>query len=82
MKTTESINWQFAICVENSEYPASLELLKVYRVIPDQEADAEGDLRVIDESGEDYLFPANYFILIDLPTDAAQTLTQSFVQST
>jgi len=81
MKTNQSTTLQFAICVENSEYPASLELLKVYQVIPDKEAEQTNDLRVIDESGEDYLFPADYFVLINLPTDAAQTLHQSFRQA-
>jgi hypothetical protein len=61
----------FAICVDNSEYPASLELHKLYRVLPDQDAQADGDLRIIDESGEDYLFPAVYFV--ELPQTAADT---------
>jgi len=46
---------EFAVCVNNSEYPASLELHKIYRVVADEEATREGDLRIIDESGEDYL---------------------------
>ena len=57
----------FAVCVDNSGYPASLELYKIYRVLPDDDAAADGDLRVIDESGEDYLYPADRFVLIDLP---------------
>ena len=63
---------RFALCVDNSEYPASLELHKVYRVLADKEAERHGDLRVVDESGEDYLFPADYFVLIDLPRAAAR----------
>lgn len=51
----------FAVCVDNSEYPASLELHKIYRVLPDQDAERDGDLRVVDESDEDYLYPATYF---------------------
>ena len=54
--------FRFAICVNNSEYLASLELHKIYRVLPDKEAQADSDMRVIDEGGEDYLFPADYFI--------------------
>lgn len=54
---------QFVICIDNTDYPASLELHKVYRVLPDEEAAADGDLRVIDESGEDYLYPTDYFLL-------------------
>ncbi len=71
---------RFAICVENAEYPASLELHKVYRLIPDAEAEREGDLRVIDESGEDYLYPARYFVVVDLPQQIAQTLAKSFAR--
>ncbi|MDO8464732.1 MAG: hypothetical protein Q7S46_05700 [Gallionella sp.] len=52
----------FVICIDNSKYPASLELRKIYRVLPDKDAQADGDLRIVDESGEDYLFSADYFI--------------------
>lgn len=57
----------FAVCVDNSEYPASLELYKIYRVLPDDDAATDGDLRLIDESGEDYLYPDDRFVLIELP---------------
>lgn len=57
----------FVVCVENSGYPASLELHKIYRVVPDQEAAREGDLRVVDESGEDYLYPAEWFAAVEVP---------------
>lgn len=72
---------QFAICVDNSGYPASLELHKVYRVLPDDEAALDGDVRVIDESGEDYLYPAEYFALIDLPRKTELVLQASFSRS-
>lgn len=55
---------QFAVCISNSEYAASLERHKIYRVLPDEDAEQEGDLRVIDESGEDYLYPADYFMIV------------------
>jgi hypothetical protein len=71
---------QFVICVDNSEYPASLELHKIYRVLPDKDAQADGDLRIIDESGEDYLFPANYFIPIDLPQTIVRALNRSYMR--
>jgi len=71
---------QFAVCVDNSQYPASLEVDKMYRVIPDQEAEQDGDVRVIDESGEDYLFPANLFIPVEVPRDSEQRLMESFSQ--
>jgi hypothetical protein len=66
VKDTENI--RFAICVNNAEYPMSLELDNVYRVLPDEEAEADGDLRVVDESGEDYLYPADYFDQVDPAT--------------
>ncbi|MBC8231765.1 hypothetical protein H8E77_19620 [bacterium] len=72
---------QFAICVDNSEYPVSLELHKIYCVIPDEDAALDGDLRIVDESGEDYLYPANYFVLIELPHDTERMLRDSFSRS-
>jgi len=62
---------QFAICVQN-EGCDDLVLRKVYQVIPDEAAARDGCLRVIDESGEDYLYPANYFVTLDLPRGAEQ----------
>ncbi|HEX6987735.1 MAG TPA: hypothetical protein VF170_20310 [Planctomycetaceae bacterium] len=73
---------RFAICVDNDGYPASLELHKVYRVIPDGDAERDGDLRVIDESGEDYLYPSGCFVLVDLPEDSATTLERSYAGGT
>ena len=60
---------RFAFCVDSGEYPASLERRKLYEIIPDADADADqhGQLRVIDESGEDYLYPLEYFKLVELP---------------
>ena len=65
---------RFAVCVDNSEYPASLELHKIYRVLPDEDAVADGDLRVVDESGEDYLYPADYFVIVELPQEVRESL--------
>jgi hypothetical protein len=64
----------FAVCVDNSGYPASLELYKIYRVLPDDDAAADGDLRIIDESGEDYLYSADRFVLIDLPQEVIKRM--------
>jgi hypothetical protein len=58
---------KFAICIKNKGYPASLELRKIYRVLPDVHATEHQHIRVIDESGEDYLYQAEYFVLIELP---------------
>jgi len=78
MNSPKRTKARFAICVNNDEYPASLELHKVYRVLPDKEAEQDGDLRVVDESEEDYLYPAEYFVLVELPSKTAQTLSASF----
>ena len=78
MKTRKPFHSQFVICVDNSEYPASLELHKLYRILPDEDAALDGDIRVIDESGEDYLYPAEYFVVIKLPRQSAQALAKSF----
>jgi hypothetical protein len=58
---------QFVICIDNSEYPASLEKRKIYETVPDAEAAKLGQIRVIDESGEDYLYPIEYFVEANLP---------------
>jgi hypothetical protein len=58
---------KFVICLKNSGYEASLEPLKIYRIIADRIAEKHKQLRVIDESGDDYLFPASYFKPIELP---------------
>lgn len=71
---------KFAICINNKAYPVSLELHKIYRIIPDENAEAEGDLRVIDESGQDYLFPTQYFLLLALPATVIKQLNTSFTQ--
>jgi hypothetical protein len=72
------MNVRFAVCVDNSEYPASLDVHKVYRVVPDPEAEQAGDLRIIDERGEDYLYPNGCFLIMDLPRETELTLMQSF----
>ena len=58
---------QIVVCINNEGYRASLEPRKIYQVLPDKEAESHKMLRVIDESGEDYLFPATLFSPISLP---------------
>ena len=65
----------FVVCVDNTDYPASLERRKLYQVLPDAQAEAHSLLRVIDESGEDYLYPSRYFLFVDLPQPVQQALT-------
>lgn len=57
----------YVVCVDNTGYGASLELHKIYRTLPDADAARTGDLRVVDESGEDYLFPSGMFEVITVP---------------
>ncbi len=52
---------KFLLCVDNEGYEASLELRKLYENIPDREAERNGQVRILDESGEDYLYPVSYF---------------------
>ncbi len=67
---------QFAVCLNNEGYPASLEVGKLYCIVADEEAAKENLLRVIDESGEDYAFAANRFHLVELPSNVRKTLLQ------
>lgn len=64
---------RFALCLRNDECE-DLELRKVYRVLPDKRAEKDGFLRVVDESGEDYLYPESYFVFIRLPRKAQEAL--------
>jgi hypothetical protein len=64
---------RFALCVENKD-SEDLEKRKIYIVLPDDDAEKEGYFRVIDESGEDYLYPTSYFILVELPVEAQKAL--------
>jgi hypothetical protein len=65
---------QFVVCLDNDGYPASLEVGKLYRFIPDKEAAAEGLIRVFDESGEDYAFEAKRFHLMSVPPAVEKVL--------
>ncbi len=69
-------NIRFAVCVNNTAYPASLELHEIYRELPDEDAKADGDFRVVNESDEDYLYPAGYFVLVELPQAVEKSLSQ------
>ena len=69
------MTFRFAICLKNKG-SEDLTVRKVYQVLPDENAAKKGLLRLIDESGEDYLYPASYFFLIDLPQKVERTLRQ------
>jgi hypothetical protein len=63
--------------VQNDGYEASLERNKIYVVLPDKGAEEDGDLRVVDESGEDYLFSADRFVAIDVPATVKASLLKA-----
>lgn len=67
---------QFVLCVNNEGYPASLELRKVYWALPDEVEEARGFIRVIDESGEDYLYPSDRFVTVELPQAAVNAFAE------
>ena len=67
----------FVVCVRNEGYEASLELHKIYRVLPDPDAEKEGDIRVVDESGEDYLYPVDWFVPIEVPDAVQASLSEA-----
>jgi len=66
---------QFAVCVDNADHEASLILRKIYEVLPDEEAAKDDLLRVVDESGEDYLYHCSQFIPVELPAEVERALT-------
>jgi hypothetical protein len=70
------MNTKFAVCINNKGYKASLEVGKLYEVVPDQEAENDEMIRVIDEDGEDYLFEASLFYPLAIPSDLAVALHQ------
>ena len=68
---------RFVLCVRNRDYPASLELHKVYRLLSDEQASRHHQVRVVDESGEDYLYPEEYFVPIKLPQAAERAVLRA-----
>ena len=64
----------FAVCIRNDEYEESLELKKIYEVLDDVRAEAHNLVRVIDEEGEDYLYPRDWFLPIELPERIEQAI--------
>ena len=77
MKKSTKSSPDFVVCINNEGYPASLEMHKIYRVVPDEDAVVDGDIRIIDESGEDYLYPASYFAPIKVPQLVEESLLRA-----
>jgi len=69
---------RFVICIQNKGYPVALEVRKVYQTLPDAQAEERGLMRIIDESGEDYLYPEAFFVQVDIPPAA----TKAFANAT
>jgi len=74
MKRKTRRSTPFVVCVDNAGYPASLEVGKLYKVVPDADAAAHGYVRVIDESGEDYGYSAKRFFVLGVPDALAKAL--------
>ena len=77
MKKAKRPPTRFAVCIQNEGYEASLELGKLYRVIPDKDAEGHGYLRIVDESGEDYGYAAERFFAIDIPKPLERALLKA-----
>ena len=74
MKKRSAKTPHFVVCISNEDYKASLEVGKLYRVIPDEEATSHGYIRVVDESGEDYGYAADRFFPLEIPQALADAL--------
>jgi hypothetical protein len=74
MREQDDPNHRIAICVDNTDYEMSLERRKVYPISPDPEAERDDYVRIIDESGEDYLFPASRFVFLTVPTEVEEAV--------
>jgi len=77
MDEQRELERDFAVCVKNEGYEASLERNKIYLLVPDADAEREGDVRVVDQSGEDYLYPADWFVTIEVPKAVEVSLLQA-----
>ena len=73
----ESTEPRFAVCIDNAAYPDDLTVRTVYQVLPDKSAARSNYLRIVDETGDDYLYPADLFVLIDVPLEAQKALMQA-----
>ncbi|MGD9584556.1 MAG: hypothetical protein AB7V26_12935 [Lysobacterales bacterium] len=67
---------KFVVCISNQGYTASLEPRKLYESLPDRQAQKLGQVRIVDESGEDYLYPAEFFESVELSAPVEKRLSQ------
>src|SRR5438067_11057663 len=73
---TMNADKHFAVCVRNDDYEGALELRKIYEVLDDPDAEPHDLIRVIDESGEDYLYPRDWFVPIELPQNLEEVILE------
>ena len=77
MKKRTKQQVHFAVCIDNDGYEASLELGKLYRIMPDENAEAHGYIRVVDESGEDYAYSLKRFFRLEVPRPLERALLRA-----
>jgi len=70
----DTIKQRFAVCVDNTDYKVSLIPRKIYKVIPDEKAAQDDLIRIIDESGEDYLYHISHFVVLEFPIEVERVL--------
>jgi hypothetical protein len=74
---TESTQPRFAVCINNTAYPDDLKMRTIYQLLPDESAARSDYIRVVDETGEDYLYPAELFVIIDVPAEVQKAFMQA-----
>lgn len=77
MSQGKTVEHRYAVCVSNDGNEASLERNKLYAILPDQRAEADGLVRVIDEDGEDYLYPASWFVAVEVPKAVQESVLKA-----
>ena len=77
MSAKKKVSRRYAVCIKNEGNEASLERNKLYVVLADRRAEADGLVRVIDEDGEDYLYPANWFVAVEVPKVVERSLLKA-----
>jgi hypothetical protein len=73
MNSNQAIS-SYGLCIDDGGYPESLEVRKIYPVLPDEKAASRNYVRIIDETGEDYLYPMKYFVVLNLPPEVIAAL--------
>ncbi len=77
MREKRKLSRRYAVCITNKGNEASLERNKLYVLLPDRQAEADGLVRVIDEDGEDYLYPAAWFVAVEVPKAVQASLLKA-----